>query len=458
MQTTPGAVEAVTDDDHRSTERRPRGRTAPAGGPLWASVAVLLGVLLWLWASARPLGSRFVNRPATLGAISSLAALTGTVLLAMTIVLTARLHLVERGAGGLDRVYRFHHRLGAAAFALLALHPSLLAWRYAHVSWDRSAALWRPDPTDLALAAGQVALYGMAVAIAATMWCSVRHQVLLWLQRALGVLFLPAAWHALHAGGDSAERGPLRWYLGAVVALGLAALVAHTFAGRLVSPHHRYEARSVRALSPTITELWLRPLGRSMHFVPGQFAFVRFKDQPIGGEPHPYSIASAPGGELRFTVKHLGDYTAHIGEVTVGAEAVVEGPYGRFSNRFVAGRRQAWVAGGIGIAPFLSMAHALEDTGGYRVTLFYGHAGDGPASVLEELRALAAHRPDLEVVLVDEHADGLIDADLLGRHLGDLADVEFLLCGPPPMLHSLQRQLTNAGVAHHRIHFEEFGF
>lgn len=422
-------------------------------------MAVLLGVLLVLWASARPLASRFVNRPAALGAISSLAALAGTVLLSMTIVLSARLRLVERGAGGLDRVYRFHHRLGAVAFALLALHPCLLAWRYAHVSWDRSAALWRPDPADLALAGGQVALYGMAVAITATMWWSVRHQVLVWLQRALGVLFLPAAWHVFHAGGDSARYGPLRWYLGLVVAAGLASLLAHTFAGKVVSPHHGYEVTSVQALSPTITELQLRPLGRPLHFRPGQFAFLRFRGEHIGGEPHPYSIASAPDDrDLRFTVKHLGDYTAHIGEVTAGAHAIVEGPYGRFSHRFVAGRRQAWVAGGIGIAPFLSMAKALEADDPLQVTLFYGHGDDGPPPVLEELRTLAAARPNLELVPVDERDEGFIDVARLRRHLGDLDGTEFLLCGPPPMLHALQQQLTAAGVARHRIHFEEFGF
>ena len=434
-------------------------RRWPAGSPLAIAIAALLGLLTVLWIRARPLESRIVNRPAALGALSAYAALAGTVLLSLTIVLSARWRIVERSTGGLDRAYRRHHQLGAIAFSLLALHPSLLAWRYAHVSWARAAELWRPDPDELALAAGQLALYGMAIAIAVTMWVAVRHGVLVWLQRLMGVLFVPAAWHVFRAGGDTSSYRPLRWYLIAVVAAGVSALVLHTFAGRLSAPHHRYRVESVGALNPQVSDLRLLPLGRPMSFTPGQFAFLRFAHQPIGGEAHPYSMASSPDAEqLRFTIKHLGDYTAHIGEIAPGAEAVVEGPYGRFSYRYVRGLRQAWIAGGIGIAPFLSMAAALDPADPRRVTLFYGYADDGPPSLLAELRSLADGRPNLDVVLVDEHADGFIDAALLQRHLAPLDDVEFLLCGPPPMVHALHRQLDAVGVRRRRIHDEEFGF
>ncbi len=424
-----------------------------------AAITALLVGLAVLWVRARPWNSRFVNTPATFGAISSATSLAGTVLLSATIVLSARLRFVERSAGGLDRVYRFHHRLGAVSFSLLALHPVLLAWRYAQVSWPRAAELWRPALGDTALLSGQLALWGMVVAMTVTMFVAVRHQVLLWTQRLLGVLFVPAAFHVFRIGGDVGSDPALRWYVGVIVAAGLLALLVHTVAGRLLTTHYRYAVESVRPFGPDITELVLRPVGRVMPFVPGQFAFLRFAHQPIGTEAHPYSMASDPGADrLRFTIKHLGDYTAHIGELAPGAEATVEGPYGRFSHRFVAGQRQAWIAGGIGIAPFLSMAPTLAEDGDHAVTLFYGYADDGPPPVLAELTALADCLGNLDVVLVDEHVDGRIDADALRRHLGSLEDVEFLLCGPPPMLHALQRQLAEAGVPARCVHFEEFDF
>ena len=109
----------------------PARRALPPTAPLLAALGVLLTVLAVLWVQARPWSSRFVNRPATLGALSGAMSLVSTVLLSATIVLSARLRFVERSAGGLDSVYRFHHRLGAVSFSLLALHPVLLAWRYA---------------------------------------------------------------------------------------------------------------------------------------------------------------------------------------------------------------------------------------------------------------------------------------------------------------------------------------
>ena len=444
-------------DDERAPNT-PRWGTPRAAWPIVLAVAVLVAVAVGLWVQARPWSSRTANSSTRLGALSAVAGLAGTVMLSTTLVLSARLRFIELGAGGLDRVYRLHHRLGALSFTSLALHPVLLSWRYAEVSWTRAAQLWRPWDADWLLLSGQIALYGMAAGMVVTLYTKVRHQTLLWTQRFLGVLFIPAALHVMWIGGDARQDPALRWYLAVVVACGMVALVVHTFAGRLLTRHHHYRVSGVRALGSQITEIRLAPVGRSMHFVAGQFAFLRFAHQPIGGESHPYSLASAPTErELRFTIKHLGDYTDHVGDIDVGAQAVVEGPYGRFSHRFVRGRRQAWIAGGIGVAPFLAMARSV-DPATYDVTMFYGYNDDGPAAVLDELTDLAAGDTRLRLVAVDERVDGLIDVALLRRTLGSLDDVEFLLCGPPPMLHALQRQLAEAGVAARRVHFEEFDF
>ncbi|WZB73187.1 FAD-binding oxidoreductase [Achromobacter xylosoxidans] len=86
----------------------------------------------------------------------------------------------------------------------------------------------------------------------------------------------------------------------------------------------------------------------------GQFAFVRF-DRREGA--HPYTIASAPrpDGAIRFEIKALGDYTSRLpGALRVGQPVEVEGPYGCFQLDADAGAPQVWVAGGIGVTPFLA--------------------------------------------------------------------------------------------------------
>ncbi len=84
-----------------------------------------------------------------------------------------------------------------------------------------------------------------------------------------------------------------------------------------------------------------------------------FSDGP-SREQHPFTISSGSHSDLRFSIKASGDFTkALLAGVPVGSAARIEGPYGAFDYR--RGRpHQLWLAGGIGITPFLSMAEDLD--------------------------------------------------------------------------------------------------
>ena len=98
------------------------------------------------------------------------------------------------------------------------------------------------------------------------------------------------------------------------------------------------------------------PAGRPMAFLPGQFVFVDFHQDGISAETHPFSIASTPGQTtLEVVVRSLGDYTSRLMGLKPGAMARVEGPFGRFTYHRHRNRDQIWIAGGIGITPFMSM-------------------------------------------------------------------------------------------------------
>lgn len=429
-----------------------KARAAP-----WIALTALIAPTVILWINARPLSTRTVNAQATLGAVSSLAAVVGTALFAIAVVMSSRLAAIESLAGGLDRLYRLHHRIGSLAFVLVALHPGLLATRYAQSSWHRAAHLWRPTASDIALTSGQVALWVMTAGMVMTLYGRMRHQRLVWTQRVLGLMLVPGAWHAFRIGGDVGNYRPLRIYLGVLVALGLAALAYHTVLGRLMTHRYHYRLTRITPLAGRVTELRLQPVHRSLPFVPGQFGFLSFPDSRLGAEPHPFSIASGPDEpELRFVVKDLGDYTHRLGELDTGTRADIEGPYGRFSHRLVKNPSQIWIAGGIGIAPFLSMARALEPH--HRVDLYYCVTDAGDAPFLTELAQLEAANPALRVRIVDERVDGFPTVEMIGRRSGPLADREVLICGPPRMNDALVGQLHAAGVRNDRIHYEKFDF
>ncbi len=63
---------------------------------------------------------------------------------------------------------------------------------------------------------------------------------------------------------------------------------------------------------------------------------------------------------VRVTVKALGDYTSHLQElIQPGMPAVLGGPHGRFSH-WRGTDRQLWIAGGVGVAPFISWLRGLD--------------------------------------------------------------------------------------------------
>jgi predicted ferric reductase len=154
----------------------------------------------------------------------------------------------------------------------------------------------------------------------------------------------------------------------------------------------------------------------------------------------------------------VGDYTRALRGLEEGAEAVVEGPYGSFSHRSVPGREQIWLAGGIGVTPFLSMARSLRYANEPAVDLYYCVEHAEEAHFLDELQAVAARRGDFRVFLVPRDEVGFLTAERLARESGDLAARDILICGPPAMIESLRSQLRARGVPGERIHAEEFGF
>jgi predicted ferric reductase len=157
-----------------------------------------------------------------------------------------------------------------------------------------------------------------------------------------------------------------------------------------------------------------------------------------------------------LTVKNLGDYTADLKQLLSGSIARVEGPFGRFSFLEVSGRKQIWVAGGIGITPFLSMARSLKDHPGYQVHLFYCTNTRQEAVLLDELYEIGRANSQLKVISHCSDVSGRIDAVVISRECGGLDDCEIFICGPAPMMKSLKDQFIRSDVSPARLHSEEF--
>src|SRR5439155_15059921 len=115
-----------------------------------------------------------------------------------------------------------------------------------------------------------------------------------------------------------------------------------------------------------------------------------------------------------------------------------------------------WIAGGIGVTPFLSMARALGDHDRPDVDFYYCVEREQEAHFLDELLAIASRRPGFRVVVVPRDRDGFLSVERLAAEQPDLREADVLICGPPAMIESLRGQLSAARVPAAQIHAEEF--
>jgi predicted ferric reductase len=459
---------------------RAAGLPRAAAGPAALVVLCLVPALLWL--RALPLDVRFVGASTTLSSLGTLIGLVGVSSFALNLVLGARFGFVDGLFGGLDRMYRIHQVNGRVAYLLLLAHATLIVSSRATVSLQAALELFTPA-AGWTIAAGVVALLAMTISISLTLWAPINHEVFVWVQRSFGFIFLLGAYHVFTTPGTKAFSRPLTFYLAALFALAVAGFARRSLFDDVLVRRFDYVVADARPLNPSVMEITMMPADERLRHRPGQFAYVTFSSEgmddvldplsvvaegpsevitlrtgAVHNQFHPFSITSGPDEPaLRVVVKAVGDYTTAMRALERGARVRVEGPYGRFSHLHVPNGRQIWIAGGIGITPFLSMARSLRDPG-LEIDLYYCTKQADDALFLDELREISRSYPGLRVDHCVEDDMGFLTAAFVARRSGGLDGVDVLICGPPVMIRSLRSQLRAEGVPENRIHSELFGF
>jgi propane monooxygenase reductase component len=202
-----------------------------------------------------------------------------------------------------------------------------------------------------------------------------------------------------------------------------------------------------------------------LEFHPGQYVDISI---PGDGENHrSFSMANLPSdqGRLEFMIKLYPDGRfsglLESGEIGVGTELAVTGPYGVFTLRDQSPRRLVFIGGGAGMAPILCLLRSLHERGIERdAVYYYGARTEADLFHREELEALAAALPSFRYVPALSHAEwdgeaGMI-TDVVERLEEDLKDVDAYVCGPPPMVEAAQGLLMAKGVPESRIYFDKF--
>ncbi len=415
------------------------------------SIVVVLSLLpLVAWAAMMPLGLRFLGFGAVFTSLGQVTGLVGMAMFSLTLVLQLRASVIEQLFGGLDRVYRAHHIFGGISFALLLFHPVFLALRFVNLS-VREAALFLLPGKDFAINLGIYSLALLEALLIVTFFIKLKYQKWKFSHSFLSLAFFLASLHVLFVSSDTSRNTFLKVYLLALAVAGLLSFLVR----KVFPPANRYEylVRQVTKLNATVTEVSLEPTGNDMKYRSGQFAYVSFWSRGVSKEWHPFSISSSPDEKaLRFTVKELGDFTSGLHLLKRNDQAMVEGPYGQFSYELY-GRKQLWIAAGIGITPFLSMARSVGDhLYEYSFVLVYVVSGEEEAIYLNELRSKVHN--SFKLILYESSKEGRVTADKIMQKVRDASERDILICGPPPMMQSLKKQFASIGVK--SVHTEEF--
>jgi predicted ferric reductase len=412
-----------------------------------ATVLIPVTVLVHaaLWAIAVQLHPVPLDPWSVVGEFFSTWAVT---LLAFNLLLASRARWVERLFGGLDKMYVVHRSTGIFATLLLVVHVVV-------VPKAEDFSVGKPLGI-LALVAILIGVF-LAVLPRTPLGKKIKLPYQKWRlsHRAMGLFFTVGAVHALMVPSLFSQLPIVRTYVAMAMAVAVGSWIYRVFLFSLFRRPKAYEVSATRSLNDRVTEVKLSARGDGIAHKPGQFVFLSFDGDDLS-EPHPFTIASHPeGSELRFAIKALGDYTSQLkAALKPSAKARVEGPYGCFDHR-QGNRRQLWLAGGIGITPFLSFLADVDDD--REVTLVWSVNEAAEAFQHDEIEALAEGRPSVSYLRHVVASDGYLQ--LSERHMGGAPRAcSVYICGPEAMRDSFIRQLVKLGVSRQDIHFEEFSF
>ncbi len=427
---------------------------------------VLVVALTGLWILADPvLFSRF-DITSLQFSLVHYSGIIATGLISAGMILVVRSARLDNFLGGLDKSYRLHKWLGIAGLVAATAHWALVNFPKWMLGWEAMAL---PPPQANAILEffrGQYALAGeigdlffkvFVILVVLALVKRFPYRYFFKTHRLLAIVYLLLVFHSIVLMKYE--------YWGELIAPVMLALMVGGTLAAIVSLFRRIGIR--RRVVGMIDELVLLEEGDVLRVVisfkdewpghkEGQFAFVTFDDKEGA---HPFTISSPwiNNGKIFFLIKGLGDYTKVLrNKLKVGDYAEVEGPYGEFN--FNSGKeRQIWVAGGIGVAPFVARLKALaraEDKQEKEIDFFYTN-NEMDELLIGRLRK-GAEQAKINLHLIQPAKDGRLDFKRICELVPEwqLADIWF--CGPAGFGEALKKDAIASGMSADDFHQELF--
>ncbi len=220
------------------------------------------------------------------------------------------------------------------------------------------------------------------------------------------------------------------------------------------------EKLKIKSITPVTHDVYrvvtVKPEG--LTFIPGQAADITLEKNGWEDEMRPFTFTSLPADDhLEFTIKTYPSHdgvTNQIRQMKAGDAFILHGVFGDISYK----GEGVFIAGGAGVTPFISILRSLKASGktGNNKLLF---ANKTQADIInrEEFSAMLGN--NFINVLSDEEAGdfehGFINASLISKYQQPGTSY-FYVCGPPPMMDAIDKELATLKIPESNIVREAF--
>jgi predicted ferric reductase len=442
---------------HSLTKRRLRKT-------FWIVIPSIITLILWIWAKVHLEGMLQMSN--TLRYFSQIFALLGIVLLAQNYLLSTRLRILEKYYGGLDKLYKTHDFIGKSAFLLIILHLLSLLLFYSN-NYEIFITLIIPfiSSGSVPKTFGILSLYSYVILIFFTIVKFLPYHIWKFTHSLIGIPFFFGAIHAFGAESDVKYFFPLQLWIGFWIFVGISSYIYKLLLYKYIGPKKLYSVTDIIDKGQKIYELHLEPKSHRLNYEPGEFVFVSFiNNEWINSHSHPFTVSSSPHLEnIRISFKEVGDYTSKLKLAQKGDLVNIYGSYGEFSSYvFSPYKKQIWIAGGIGITPFLSMlGYEVLNKDKKDINIYYSVRNKEELVYDNEINDLIKQSDDnIKHFRHTTSSDSRLSAAKIINDIGkdNIQQYLILMCGPDAMMRSLQKQFISHGISKDMIVFEEFNF
>ena len=375
----------------------------------------------------------------------------------VSLLLSTKLRLINNVFGGLDKSYWIHKLNGYFIALLVLIHFTKVSGTFEKN--ELFVSTLHREATNL----GNILFWMIIILIAATIVKKIGKKTLLsyeawkishklFIAVYLGVSFHFLAINKPYAGGSSIDNF--------MIITAIVGLVSLFYRGFSTINYFDYKISEIES-NNEVTKLVISPVGRKkLTPKPGQFAFLSFPKVASKKERHPFTIAKSDvDGSLTFYIKSAGDFTSSLdAHLNRDAKVRVEGPHGKFALAKKSGRRSLWIAGGIGITPFIAFASS-NDTQTMQSSLLYVVKSRDQALEVQTFTKLAEANKEFNFNVIATSEDGRPTGNTISSLIpADCNEIDVYFCGPTSLRKSVVEHLRASNIKINKMKYEVFAF